>query len=442
MPVLLNIVYGLLLIFLSPVILWRIVRHGRYRHGLAEKLLGRLPRLSAQKPVVWFHAVSVGEVLQLQKVVAEFRTRAADRFQVLVTTSTDTGFELAASRFEGCEVSWFPLDFSWAVRTALSRIRPSLLVLMELEFWPNMLSACQNAGVQTAVINARMSERSFRGYRRVRRLLGPLFDRFSVVAAQSQSSAERLVTLGARASATHVTGSTKFDGASADRHNAVTIALRAALGISDDETVFIAGSTQAPEEQLAVDAWKSARADFPNLRLIVVPRHRERFDDVAAIISTSGCSLTRRSTITAPTPIDSSTVILLDTIGELGACWGLADIAFVGGSFGTRGGQNMLEPAAYGAAVMFGPKTRNFRDIVAQLKSAEAAIELASPEELQTQLRRLLMDRKSAAELGQRAQNFVLSQQGAIAKTVELLLDCLNPDSRAPSAKSTADGDE
>ncbi len=424
MRILLNLIYAALLLCLSPVILWRMIRHGRYRRGLAEKLLGRLPRLPDDKPVVWFHAVSVGEVLQLQKVVAAFRSRGGDQFRILVTTSTDTGFELAATRFEGCVISWFPLDFSWAVRAAIRRTHPALLVLMELELWPNLLSECRDSGVKTALINARMSDRSFRGYHHIRRFIAPLFREFCIVAAQSDASAEKLVELGTTAAATSVTGSVKFDGASLDRNNSATLGLRAALGIGDDEAVFVAGSTQSPEEQLALDAWRSVRRSYPKLRLIVVPRHRERFEEVASLVKGPGSSLLRRTQTTdAPaSQSDSSTVILLDTLGELAACWGLADIAFVGGSFGNRGGQNMLEPAACGAAVMFGPNTRNFRDIVAQLKAADAAIELAAPEDLEPTLCSLLADRGVTTEYGQRAQQYVLSQQGAIDRTVDLLL--------------------
>jgi len=416
----LNFVYTILLTLLSPVIIWRNLRHGRYRQGWKEKLLGRLPVFHDAK-VVWFHAVSVGEVLQLQRVVEEFRAAAADDVQILVTTSTDTAFALAKERFANCTVSWFPLDFSWAVSTALQRVQPNMVVLVELELWPNFLTTCAARGVRTALINARMSDRSFAGYNRIRRLVRPLVHQFSVVAAQTPEYADRLIALGAQPSATHVTGSIKFDGAQSDRRNAGTNRLRELFQIADDETVLIAGSTQAPEEKMALDTWRQLRSSHPRLRLILVPRHRERFDEVAELVTGSGGQLLRRSQMESGADYSSDRVILLDTIGELSACWGLADIAFVGGSFGTRGGQNMLEPAAYGAAVLLGPNTQNFKDIVSRLLQADGALQLQSSADFLPRVTELLDNPQQRQTFGTAAQDFVVSQQGAIARTVELL---------------------
>ena len=430
MAYLLNFVYAVLLLCLSPVICWRMIRHGRYRRGGMQKLFGLLPRVTSDKPVAWFHAVSVGEVLQTEKVVARFRKATHDAFQVVVTTSTDTGFDLADARFDGCLVTWCPLDFSWAVKNAIARLRPRMLVLMELEIWPNLLSTCQKAGIHTAVVNARMSDNSFRGYRRIRPVLAALLSRLSLVAAQSQESADRLMSLGASGEATVVTGSVKFDGVQTNRRNEGTNALRQVLGVSREATVLIAGSTQHPEENAALDAWEQLRKQHANLRLILVPRHRERFDEVASLVASRGVAMIRRSELdSAPVnrvaPEADQPVIVLDTIGELSACWGLADIAFVGGSFGARGGQNMLEPAAYGAAVLFGPNTKNFRDIVRLLLASDAAIEVPAADELQSCLQTLLSDTKERIALGQRAQRVVVSHQGAVGRTIERLTELL-----------------
>ncbi|MCP4782445.1 MAG: 3-deoxy-D-manno-octulosonic acid transferase [Fuerstiella sp.] len=425
----LNCIYALLLLMLSPVILWRSYRHGRYRTGWREKLLGSLPISSGSKPVVWFHAVSVGEVVQLQKIVDRFRTETDDGFKIVVTSSTDTGFELAASRFTDCSVSWFPLDFSWAVSNAIRRVKPAMVVLVELELWPNFLRECGQAGVMTALVNARLSERSFRGYSRVKPIMAPLFEQFHVVTAPTEEYASRVRKLGASATVTQVTGSIKFDGVTANHENAATSGFRRLFAISDNDVVLIAGSTQHPEEQMALDAWMELRKERPNLRLILVPRHKERFDDVAAIVRASGCRLYRRSESSEGeiAPVDA--VILLDTIGELSACWGLADIAFVGGSFGSRGGQNMLEPAAHGAAVLFGPNTWNFKDIVEQLRHTEAAVQLQTRDEFLPTVNRLLSDADSRQRLGQNAQRTVVAQQGAVEKTTRLLRDAMFSDS-------------
>lgn len=437
----LNILYLSLLTLLSPFILWRMVRHGRYRRGLSEKLFGRLPAPHDAKPIAWFHAVSVGEVIQLQKVVAEFRRQSGDCYSILITTSTDTGFDLARQRFSDCHVTWFPLDFSWAVKNAVEMIRPVLVCLMELELWPNFLMECESRGIPVAVVNARLSEKSHRRYRRVSSILRPMFASLDLVAAQSKANGERLLSLGVLPERMHTTGSIKFDGVETKRDNPKTRSLRTLFGLSDHDLVLVAGSTQDPEESLILECWKTLRKDCPALRLILVPRHKERFDEVAAAVEAQGFTVERRSQLEsspfapsnqppsrfAPPNQQSPSVGLLDTIGELGACWGLADIAFVGGSFGNRGGQNMIEPAAYGAAVTFGPNTWNFRDVVQIFKEASACRQLTSPEELLGALRQFLTNASERQELGRKAQQTVLNQQGATSKTARLLLQLATP---------------
>ena len=435
---LLNTVYVLLLTILSPMIAWRIVRHGRYRKGIAEKLRGHVIINHDERPTVWFHAVSVGEVIQLQKVVEEFRRQTADRFSVIVSTTTDTGFELAQKRFSGCQVTWFPLDFSWAVRNAIHHIRPAMVVLMELELWPNFLAECHLQSVPVAVINARMSARSHRGYSRAQFLLKPIFRRLTLVAVQSQTYADRLASLGVPQDRIQITGSIKFDAVDTDRANPGTERLRQLFGLKNSDVVFVAGSTQHPEEELALRAWMNLQSSVENLRLILVPRHRERFDDVARLVIVSGVPLLRRSEINPSgqtgSPSQSAPVILLDTIGELTACWGLAHIAFVGGSFGSRGGQNMIEPAAYGACVMYGPNTWNFRDVVECFREASASIELQSPEDLAVALRQLVTDEDRRRQAGLTAREVVRRQQGATRITVALLIALVSADVVIPIA--------
>jgi 3-deoxy-D-manno-octulosonic-acid transferase len=406
-------------------------RHGRYRQGLAEKLLGRVDFRADGRPVVWFHAVSVGEVIQLQKVVDEFRRRTREEFQIVVSTSTDTGWELVQKRFADCQKTWFPLDFSWAVSQAIRRIRPAQVVLMELELWPNFLAECHRLDVPVSIVNARMSERSHRGYCRIRFLLKPLFTRLALVAAQSQTYADRLISLGASEQRTVVTGSIKFDGVETSRTNSKTENLRRIFGLKSGETVFVAGSTQEPEEQLALETWLQLRGQHSQLRLILVPRHRERFDEVASLVTSRNLPLLRRSSVQDSSQqyaeTDNKPIILLDTIGELSACWGLADVAFVGGSFGNRGGQNMMEPAAYGAGVLFGPNTWNFRDIVERFREADGCVQLQSSHQLTSTIDELLSDPARRQQLGRNAQKAVLQQQGATARTAELLHEVLLP---------------
>jgi 3-deoxy-D-manno-octulosonic-acid transferase len=434
----LNLIYAGLLTLLSPFILWRMVRHGRYRRGAAERVLGRLPRAARQRPCVWFHAVSVGEVVQLTKVVEQFREATGDVYEIVVSASTDTGYDLATRRMANCQVVWFPLDFTWAVSAALDRIAPDIVVLMELELWPNFIDACMRRGVPVTVINARMSPNSFRGYRRAGRLLRPLFQSLTCVVVQSQQYAERLAALGVSTDRMLVSGSVKFDGVETARDNTGTNTLRKLFGLQSQDIVIVAGSTQSPEEQLVIDAWIRIRQRHPHVRLILVPRHRERFAAVAELIRSKGCGVVRRSALRDSGNSEepgrgNGTIGLLDTIGELSHGWGLADIAFVGGSFGSRGGQNMIEPAAYGAAIVFGPNTWNFRDVVSCFHQEQACVQLSSPAELLPEFERLVSDGTCRRRIGDAARTVVLNNQGATQLTVQMIQDCV--------ARSSMDSD-
>lgn len=429
MPWLLNLVYAALIPAALPFLLYRRVRQGKYRTGWAEKLFGAVPELPPIGERVWFHAVSVGEVLLLRGLIAELIARRPD-VDVVLTTTTETGHDVARKQYPRLTVCYCPLDFSWAVRRAIARLKPTAIVLAELELWPNLILAASKAGVRLAIVNGRLSEKSFGGYRRLRPLVARLLERFDLIASQSDEYADRFRALGAPGGRVVTTGSVKFDGAKTDRGNPQTLELKRAFGIADDEVVFIAGSTQHPEEELALAAWRELIGEFPKLRLILVPRHRERFEEVGELVRRAGVPLVRRSEErseirgqrSGPRRCEEKPVLLLDTLGELGACWGLADVAFVGGSLTNRGGQNMIEPAAYGAAVLFGPNTRNFRDAVALLLSADAARVVADGRELTREVRRLLAESEARVAMGERARKAVSEHRGATARTVDLLL--------------------
>jgi len=420
MRYLLNLVYLVLLAVSLPYLLIQSLRAGKYRQGYAAKFLGRVPRRTGRRPCLWLHAVSVGEVNLLAPLIEEIARRHPG-WQCVVSTTTKTGMALARRKYPQLTVFYCPLDFSWAVAAAMRRIRPSLLVLAELELWPNLIGAARRSDARVAIINGRLSEHSFRGYRRIRPLTARLLRQLDLVAVQDDTYAGRFEALGVPASAVRVTGSMKFDGARTDRNNPKTTALRRLTGIADEDIVFLAGSTQEPEEEVALAVYRRLRDRWPKLRLILVPRHPERFDTVARMLDASGIPWQRRSQLNdgaAPAP---ERVLLVDTVGELGDWWGTARVAFVGGSLGRRGGQNMIEPAAYGAAVCFGPNTRNFRDIVAMMLDRETAVVVADRAELEAFVRRCLTDPAFAAGLGHRAATLVARQQGATERTADLL---------------------
>jgi len=415
---LINFIYFCLAAIASPWLIYCAALKGKYRSGWGEKLWGRVPQRTGDAPCAWFHAVSVGEVNLLPGLVAEFRRRHP-HWQCVVTTTTATGHELAQRKFPELTVCYCPLDFSWAVTEALRRIRPDLLVLAELEVWPNLLRLAHERGAKVAVVNGRLSHSSRRGYARLSFLLRPMFQSLDLVAAQSETYADGFCELGTPAENVHVAGSMKFDGAETNRNNAATQSLAELAGFKPSDTVLLAGSTQEPEESLALETFRQLADANPSLRLVLVPRHPHRFEAVAELLDRSGIAWTRRSDLEHG--CTAKRVLLVDTIGELAAWWGTARIALVGGSMGRRGGQNMIEPAAYGAAVCFGPNTRNFRDIVAMLLEANAAEVVRDGSELTEFVRRCLDEPGYAAALGTAAQSVVLSQLGATEKTLTLL---------------------
>jgi 3-deoxy-D-manno-octulosonic-acid transferase len=421
MPCLLNLIYATLLAACSPLLLYRSLRAGKYREGWGEKFLGRAPYRIGDRPCVWFHAVSVGEVLLLRPILQELARRRPG-WEAVISTTTRAGLAMARRSYPDLVTFYAPLDFSWSARRAVSRIRPTVLALVELELWPNLVQAAKESGARVAIVNGRLSQRSHRGYRKLRGPLGPTLRRIDAVAAQNSEYADRFVDLGVPRSRVRVTGSVKFDGLESDRSNPRTVAIRKALGLSSTELVFVAGSTMEGEEAAALAAYRKARASYPQLRLVLVPRHPERFDQVASWLSSQGERVVRRSESGAPptsgTPRQGPPVILVDTLGELSTVWGLADVAFVGGSLRPgRGGQNMMEPAAFGAALLFGPHTSNFREAVEQLLRRGGAREVADASELAEALLADLDDPESAAARGAAAREYVLAQDGASGRT-------------------------
>lgn len=431
---LLNAVYATLLVVASPWLVYRRVRLGKHRRGWREKLTGRLTRQHPERECVWIHAVSVGEVLQIELLVRDLANDPCR--EVVITTTTETGYDTARSKYPFATVTWFPFDFTWATRNAIASLRPSLIALVELEIWPNFVMAASRAEAPLVIVNGRLGAKSHRGYRRVRPVMRALLSRFRWLGVQNEAYRERFIDLGAPADRVSVTGNIKFDRAQVVRDNPATMALRAAFQLFRDDLVIIAGSTQDPEELLAVRAWCSLVAEFPRLRLVLVPRHQERFEEVAAMVLNEGLPLIRRSEPTA-TSIDLESlpaVRLLDTLGELQACWGLADVAFVGGSLTRRGGQNMLEPAGYGIPVLFGPNTWNFQRESDALLECGAAEIITDEATLREAVRRLLSDSELRARRGAAARQFVASQQGATARTLAAIGAILNADEPARAA--------
>ena len=424
MPWLRNLVYLLVLLIAAPKLIYSAIRRGKYRQGFTAKFLGLVPRLSrsANERCVWFHAVSVGEVNMLQPLLQEIEQREP-HCQCVISTTTLTGFQLARKKYAPRTVFYCPLDFSWAVKTAIKRIQPDLLVLVELELWPNLIHYGSRQS-KVIVINGRLSEKSTRGYRRLGWILKQTIRQLEQISVQNQEYYDRFVQIGATPQQLTITGSIKFDGAQSDRQNEATQKLVTLAGIQESDKIILAGSTQVEEEEVSLEVFQRLHRTYPQLKLIIVPRHPERFEEVAQRIEKSGFHFSRRSEMDQPLP-STMKIILVDAIGELGAWWGTAHIALVGGSLGKRGGQNMIEPAGYGVPISFGPNTRNFRDIVEMLIQQDAARVIHNQDEFQQFVVDCLEKPEFARGLGERAKQLVQKQQGATRRTADILVTLL-----------------
>lgn len=424
---LLNVLYASLLIAVSPMVLYRMIRHGRYRRGITQKLFGLssadASRARDSKPqCIWIHAVSVGEVNLLPSLVKRLEAQEPDR-AIVVSTSTDTGYDVAVDLFGSDRVFFCPLDFTWSVQRTLRNLAPEKLILTELELWPHLIGSAKRSGCQVQVINARMSSRSANRYQKFGYLTRQIFTQFDGVGCQDAAARDRFLACGVPKVKTVLTGSIKFDNAPQSRETPGVQELAQWAAVDPWHRVWIVGSTQAGEEAMAIEVYKELVKQHPELRLVVVPRHVERFESVAQEIQNHDLQVHRRSTDASlhRSGWQADAIILVDTIGELRHWWGVGQIATVGGSFGDRGGQNMLEPAGYGSAVSFGPNTRNFEKIASELITAGASVRVADRAALQVFVQRCLIDIPAADSLGRNARKVVAVHRGATDRTLQML---------------------
>jgi 3-deoxy-D-manno-octulosonic-acid transferase len=406
----------------------------KYREGLLERL-GFVPSrlrkqiagLGRERTLIWVHAVSVGEVLAVSRLVKTLDAALPD-YLIAVSTTTRTGQALARERFGSNRVFYSPLDLPWAVRAYLNALQPRLLILAETEFWPNLLSGCFRCKIPVAVVNARISDRSWPRYRRLRRLWRPFLSRLGRVLAQSQTDAERLIALGCLPERVTVTGNLKFDVRAAGEADTTRHLKKWSLGLR----LIVAGSTLDGEEAALLEAWPSLLQADPKLAMVLAPRHPERFASVAALLQKSGFHWVKRS-VWSSTPessiksLNPGQIVLLDTIGELASVYSLASVAFVGGSLVPAGGHNPLEPAQFGIPIVMGPYFTNFRAITEDLLDHQA-LRISTTDALAATLIDLLQDRAAAKVMGARARQVFEQQAGATGRSVEALKLLLSGD--------------
>ncbi|MGD8328912.1 MAG: 3-deoxy-D-manno-octulosonic acid transferase [Acidobacteriota bacterium] len=404
----------------APRALWRLVRRGRYRRGLGERF-GHVPqRLREVDPgAVWIHAVSVGEVHAAKGIIAHISKMMPD-IPVVLSTTTDTGQAMAEGA--GAAACFYcPLDLPWALSPYLDTLRPRAIVLIETEIWPNLLNACHSRGVPVALVNARMSASSHRGYRRLGRPWRRIVGQLSVVCARTEREATRLRDLGVPAERVYVTGNLKADAKVLTSPVSARQQLAEKLGLNGNAPLLAAGCTMPGEEELVLQAFRAARAAAPSARLLIAPRHPERFDQVAAAIEAAGLACRRR---TSGGPRDAD-VLLLDTIGELPAAYGLAIASFVGGSLVEGGGHNLLEPAIYGQPVLFGPHMRNFTALANEMRSAGGGIQVTSVAELADAWSSMLANARRRREVGALARRVALRDASAGLRTARIVADLI-----------------
>jgi len=401
-----------------PAFATQAVLRGKYRRGLGERL-GCVPRWAGSLPPVWLHAVSVGEVMAATPLARELAARWPE-LPLLVSTVTDTGRGVAEGRLPARQFVFFPLDFGWAVRPALDRLRPRAVLLTETEIWPNFLRACSTRGIPVVLVNGRISQRSFPRYRRVRRFFGRVLQGIRLFCMQTPEDARRILDLGAPPERVHVVGNLKFDLAGVGPATGGTDgpAVRQMLGLPPSRPVLVAGSTHRGEEGPVLEAFKAVRRSVPDLTLLLAPRHPERLGEVEALLERERLPWVYRSRLPADV---LPAVILVDTMGELARLYAAGTVVFVGGSLVPIGGHNILEPASHARPVLFGPHMGNFADMARLFLEHQAGVQVREAGMLAEEILRLLREPNVAGRMGESGRAIVGTHRGAGRRTVDLL---------------------
>ena len=419
-----NVLYNALLLLASPVIFVMLLAKPRCRRGLAQRFGFTAPGISPdQRPLIWMHAVSLGEVVAITPLVRELHRRHPG-YRFAVSTATETGRDAVERRLAGiAEHVYAPLDFPWAVARTIDRLRPVLYVFIETELWPNLLHQLARRGVPAVMVNGRLSTKSYARQRRapVRWLYEGMLRSLRLCLMQSDRDAERIISLGADPRSVHRTGNIKFDQplpSSTERK--VT---RAQLGLASQAPLLVAGSTHPVEEEMLLDAYRVVLTRHPSAQLLLAPRHIERADAVEALVRGRGFSVRRRSRGSQPDESESARpqVVILDSRGELAAVYQDASVDFVGGTLVPIGGHNLLEPAFWAKPVLFGPYTDHCVEIASLLVQADGGRRVSTVEELTAQLLRLFDHPQERVRMGQAAQSMVQQNQGALQATIDAI---------------------
>ncbi|MCK4423117.1 MAG: 3-deoxy-D-manno-octulosonic acid transferase [Candidatus Omnitrophica bacterium] len=427
-----DLFFIIFLIISLPAVILQLIFTGKYRQSLKPRLglmsseLWQRIKGTANKKVIWLHAVSVGEMLAASSLLPDIRQQFSD-YRLIISTTTETGQAIAKQKIkEGAEVIYFPLDLSFIARYFIRHINPSLFIIMETEIWPNMIQQMALNHTRIVMINGRLSPRSYKGYKAVRYLIAPLLKHIDLLCMQTKSDAEKIISLGAPAEKVKVTGNIKIDQALVKEPAPQDLAvLRDKLFIKEEDKVLAAGSTHPGEEKIILEVYKKLRLDFPDLKLIIAPRHIERTVKIEKIVSDFNYQAFRYTDLLNISIKKAPQVIILDKIGVLREIYSLATIVFMGGSLIKHGGQNMLEPAALAKPVIYGPHIYNFQDITEMFLKARAQIMVYDKKELEHTCSWLLSSPEQARVLGSKAREVVEQNTGAVKNNIEVLKSLL-----------------
>jgi 3-deoxy-D-manno-octulosonic-acid transferase len=410
-------------IAVSPMVLYRMIRHNRYRAGWTQRF-GRVSRKKPEKKCLWIHAVSVGEVNATVTLITELQKRFPD-IEIIISTTTDTGYARAKALYgDRLTVFYFPLDFSCIRRKVFRNLKPSLCLFMELEVWPNFVFIAYKLNIPVAISNGRITERSSSRYALIKPIAKMIFSKLDLVLAQTDLYAQRFKAVGVSEDKVVVIPSIKYDTAQVSDKIEGADELAQKINIQN-ERLWVAGGTGTDEEKILIDVYKKLlqQEQFKDLRFVIVPRKPERFKEVAEQIEQNGFDCLRYSRykqadISAP-KTDSNTIILSDTMGDLRKFYSLATLVFVGRSFVPLGGSDMIESAALGKCTMFGPLTFNFAQSVEALLADNGAIEVKNAEELLSAIQKCLTEPEYAEKIAQNGKNVIIKNQGATQKTID-----------------------
>lgn len=422
-----NIVFFFAYLMLLPWFLRRMCRRGGYRKDFFQRL-GRFPadlraKLLARRRI-WIHAVSVGEMFIAMRIARELRARRPD-LAFVFTVTTSTGHAVAEKQLDKDDVLlYFPVDLPLVVRRVLNVVRPLALILVETEIWPNLLRTLHFRNIPVILVNGRISDKSFRGFRRLRIYVREIFSALDLVCVQGKEDSSRMIELGARPERVHVMGTAKYDEAAAGSDIQLPTDVFKRAGFPDDALLLVGGSTWPGEETVLLDLYRRLQPTHPKLRLVLVPRHFERAIEVAAEIEKAGLIGIRKSVLngaaTVPAPAG---VLLVDTTGELKRYYAAADIVFVGKSLTRHGGQNLIEPAALGKPVIVGPNMENFRPVMADFLAAGAVLQVPDKAALGAAIERLLGDPEERAAYARLGRDLVQSKAGVVTATVNRIAE-------------------